>query len=331
MKREFCEGKYNPFEVNKIYFDKRSGFIKFIPKGFKKNNTFWLIIFSMYYVIRDFVAALLKPRKASFKDIYNNKILFVLPSVNNQRALERVIDIVKNKKDIVKVVKQGFYSRFYIAFVSIFYLPSLWKEFKKHTKEDKRIALYYLNPLILSPGLVSFYVRILKKYQPECIVLSNDHIYTTKCLELVCEDLGIKTIYVQHASVSYAFPELHFSYSFLDGKDSYIKYTAEGKKCTGEIILLGAARYDTLSEYRIRRTNKNRKCIGIAINMLDDNKKVNDFCNNILSKYPEIKIKIRSHPALKYKPFVFVYIFSISISFHFFFLFSSNFRHPIAA
>lgn len=305
MNKRYCTGKYNPFKINEILFDSRTGFEKMIPKDFKKHNIFWLIFLSVYFVMKQIAKSLLKPQKESYKDLYDKKLLFVLPSLNNQRALQKVIDIVKPKKNNVRIATHDFYSTLHVAFTSLFYLPNLWKEFPKHTREERRIVLYYLHSFIFAPGLIRFYFHILEQYKPECIVLSNDHIYITKSLELVCEDLGVRTIYVQHASVSYAFPELHFTYSFLDGKDSYLKYTAEGKNCTGNIIMLGAARYDGLSSYRINRSKENRNCIGIAINDLDDNKITNDFCNEILAKRPDLKIKVRTHPALKNTPFVF--------------------------
>ena len=305
MNKKYISGKYNPFKINEIIFDKRSGYWRMIPNDFQRSSVLWMIILSLYVLVKCIGKSLLKPHKNSYRDLYDNKLLFVLPTLNNQRALQKVIDSVQTKKNNVRVVNQNFYSELFVALNSLLYLPRLWKEYKNLTNEERRITLYYRYSFVFSPGLIAFYFRILKKYRPECVILSNDHIYITKSLELVCEDLGIKTIYVQHASVSYAFPELHFTYSFLDGKDSYLKYTAEGKKSTGNIIMLGAARYDKLSSYRINRSLKKRDCIGIAINDLDDNTITNDFCNKILEANPNIKIKIRSHPALKNTPFVF--------------------------
>ena len=244
-------GKYNPFEINKIFFDERNGHRKLIPESFNKNNVFWLIVLSLFFLFRCMAAAFFRLRKKSFDSLYNNKLLFILPTVNNQKTLQNLIAAVKKEKNNVVVAGECYYSRFHVAAVSLVYLPMLLKEFQKLTVEDKRVALYYLHDIVLTPGLTSFYLRVLKKYRPEGVVMANDHLFLTKTLELVCEDFGIKTIYVQHASVSYAFPELHFSYSFLDGKDSLLKYKAEGKKCSGDIIMLGAARYDSLGSYRI--------------------------------------------------------------------------------
>jgi len=305
INRKYITGKYNSYKINEILFDNRCGYWKLIPDSFHKNNTFWLIVLSLFSVVKCFASALFIPRKDSVKDLFDNTILFVLPTLNNQRSLQKVIEKVKSEKGNVRVSSQYFYSKFHVAWSALLYLPFLWKEFQKHTKDEKRMTLHNIYAFVLTPGLVSSYFRIMKKYKPECVVLSNDHIYLTKSLALVCEDLGIKTIYVQHASVSYAFPELHFSYSFLDGMDSYLKYTAEGKKCRGDIVLLGAARYDDLSLYRINRNSEERRCVGVAINEIDDNAITNDFCNEILMNYPDVKIKIRSHPGMKNNPFVF--------------------------
>ena len=305
LNKKYFTGKYNPFEINSIYFDSRSGFGSLVPKDFNRSNAFWLFVLSSYYVLRCLVASFLRPRKYSSKDLYDNKLLFVLPTLNNQRSLQKVIGIVQDKKNNVRVATRGVYSGFYVSIVTMGYFPTLLKEFQRHTKEEKRLILYYLHDIVLTPGLTRFYFRILQKYRPECVVMANDHLFLTKSLELVCEDLGIKTIYVQHASVSYAFPELHFAYSFLDGKDSVLKYTAEGKKCASDIIMLGAARYDALGACRINRKPGKRNCIGVAINELDDNKTANDFCNELLARYPDVRIKIRTHPGMKNKPFVF--------------------------
>ena len=305
INRKYYSGKYNPYKINEILFDHRCGYWKLIPDNFGKENTFWLVVMSLFSVAKCFGSALFIPRKSSVKDLFCKKILFVLPTLNNQRSLQKVIDILKNEKGNVRVSTRHFYSKIHVALISLLCLPFLWKEFQKHSKDEKRMTLHNIYSFVLVPGLVSSYFHILKKYKPECIVLSNDHIYLTKSLALVCEDLGIKTIYVQHASVSYAFPELHFAYSFLDGKDSVLKYTAEGKKCASDIIMLGAARYDALGACRINRKPGKRNCIGVAINELDDNKTANDFCNELLARYPHVRIKIRTHPGMKNKPFVF--------------------------
>ena len=185
-------------------------------------------------------------------------------------------------------------------------MPYFLREIYKLPEKKKRIALYYSYNFLIAPGYVWFYFKLLSRCQPECIVLSNDHVVNRKSLILVCEVLGIKTLYVQHAPVSYAFPELHFTYNFLDGIDAYEKYTFGEKNTLGDTFLLGAVRYDRLSELRqYKKIDAKTHCIGIAINMLDDYDKIDELCKYILEEFPHCSIKIRSHPAMKDKPYVF--------------------------
>ena len=158
---------------------------------------------------------------------------------------------------------------------------------------------------VYTSGVVWFYKRILSSYKPECIVLANDHTFITKPLVLLCEKYDIPCIYVQHASVSHAFPELRFSHSFLDGEDSLRKYTSKGKNSIGNIILWGAARYDNLSKYRVNRVKYQRKCIGISLNKVDDNVISDRLCEDLLHYFPDWTIKIRTHPSMKESPLTF--------------------------
>ena len=98
MNRKYYLGKYNPYKINEILFDNRCGYWKLIPDSFHKNNTFWLIVLSLFSVVKCFASALFIPRKDSVKDLFDNTILFVLPTLNNQRSLQKVIEKVKVKK-----------------------------------------------------------------------------------------------------------------------------------------------------------------------------------------------------------------------------------------
>ena len=311
--KKYIIGKYNPFELNKILFDDRTAFYRLIPKDFNENSFLWCY----FAMLKSFVKPLIKFvfRTTSslsidkYKENYDNTILFFLPTINNQRSLNGVMSIVEKEKENVRLIKDGLnYNncpRLRMLWESMKHLSSIRKTYQRCSHKEKRIFLYYKWDFIDAIGVIWFYNQMFEKYRPECVVLSNDHRYLTKSLELVCEDYGIKTIYVQHASVSHAFPELHFTYSFLDGMDSLLKYTDHEKQATGSVFLLGAARYDTLSIYRNSRDKSKRNCIGIAINPLDNNKIANDFCNRVLEHYPTCHIKIRTHPAMKESPFLF--------------------------
>ena len=315
IRKNYINGKYDPLELNAILLDSRAGFGKLIPDDFQKIQLWHYVISSLRFLYRNIKNSLLQaPSKYKFAWItkygylYNNTLLFNLPTVNNQKAYEKIIANVERVKDNVRIITEFSYDNYpklWIYVISFFYLPFLWLKFKKSSNADRRIIAYNLYDFIIAPGLTFFYFSICRRYKPECVLLSNDHRIFTKTLELVCEDCGIKTIYVQHASVSYAFPELHFTYSFLDGMDALQKYTDGDKQSKGNIFLLGAIRYDGLSAYRLSRRSFYRGCIGVAINLLDDNNITNKVCNLLLEKYPNVKLKIRSHPAMLNNPFLF--------------------------
>lgn len=311
-KNKLAEEKYDTMSLNAICFDRRAPIEKRIPSKIKVHGMWYYSGCMFYAIIRECFKILLRfPIKQWFanwnyyKQIYDNNIVFVVPTWNNQQALKKTINFVKERRQNVVVLDNiGFYKsipRIYVLFYSIIKLGSLLRSISDLSAEDKRIVGYYPDVFLLASGTTKCYSKLLKRFRPECMVIGNDHVYDRKALTLLCEDYGINTVYCQHASVSYAFPELHFAYSFLDGRDSFEKYTAEGKKCAGKVILLGALRYDKLSEYRVRRKSGKRNCIGISINLIDDIDIVNELCLRLLEDM-NVDIKIRSHPSMKKRP-----------------------------
>lgn len=304
------------FEVNSIFLEKEAPFKRLLPKNFKNTSIYYCVIISIFRLLRNMVKTLLfAPLKYKFASIntyshiYDGTILFRTPTLNNIRSISTIIEDVKKERTNVKVIEETLpysaYPILLIDFISLIQLPFIWKKFKKLNLSDRLIVNYYLTYFIYTPGVVWFYDRILRFHKPECVVLANDHTFVTKPLILLCEKYKIPCVYIQHASVSYAFPKLSFSHSFLDGFDAFKKYTSNGKKSKGSIFLLGAARYDNLSKYRKSRDKHLRKCIGVSINKVDDNLIVDRMCTDILSNFPEWKIKVRSHPSMKQNPYVF--------------------------
>ena len=229
--RKYSTGKYSVISVNEILF-KSYGYSLQIPDSYEPHLK--KVVFERAkHLIRQILSSIkwgTFTRRISIKSVkewYDGTILFFLPTLNNQRALQGVYDTVSKQRDNIKWQTKAFSNEtvptILVTIVSLLYLPITYLKLKKLSAKEQRIACFYINYFIDAPGVIFTYFKILKKYKPECVILSNDHIMYMKALELVCEDLGIPTIYVQHASVSNAFPELHFKYSFLDGKDTLDK------------------------------------------------------------------------------------------------------------
>ena len=203
-------------------------------------------------------------------------LLFFGVSLNNRRSLEPIINNVENdtylylNNHVTDVHKRRAWWH------SIPYLFSLIKLYKKSNKEDKALILKYFTRLWTTYGLYKIAGEMLDKYNVKVLVLANDHNDINRCLIFNALEKGIKTVYVQHASVKRGFPRLDFTYSFLDGKESLEKYLYDGKP-KGEVYLSGGVRFDSLYDKIVKR-NYETKRIGIAINMLDDFEKIKSLC-----------------------------------------------------
>ena len=203
-------------------------------------------------------------------------LLFFGVSLNNRRSLEPIINNVKNdtylylNNHVTDVHKRRAWWH------SIPYLFSLIKLYKKSNKDDKALILKYFTRLWTTYGLYKIAGEMLDKYKVKVLVLANDHNDINRCLIFNALEKGIKTVYVQHASVKRGFPRLDFTYSFLDGKESLEKYLYDGKP-KGEVYLSGGVRFDFLYDKIVKR-NYETKRIGIAINMLDDFEKIKSLC-----------------------------------------------------
>lgn len=121
------------------------------------------------------------------------------------------------------------------------------------------------------PYLVYFH-RSLKKFNPEYVIVSNDHNVANRCLLAVAHEFGIKTVYLQHASVSSLFPALRVDYAFLDGKCAFETYKAceinqpdTGRNAPVPIIILSGQK-----KVLKRKLVEKNLVIGLAINALDN-------------------------------------------------------------
>lgn len=74
-------------------------------------------------------------------------------------------------------------------------------------------------------------------------IASNDHSGMSQVGFVAAKTAGIKTVYIQHASVSDKFPPLDVDYAFLEGEDAKAKYLAVGPT-NAKIELIGTMKYD---------------------------------------------------------------------------------------
>jgi hypothetical protein len=220
-------------------------------------------------------------------------LVFFGVSLNNRRSLEPIINKVEKdtflylNNHVTDVHKRRAWWH------SIPYIFSLLKLYRKSNKEDKSLIVKYFTRLWTTYGLYKVAGEMLDKYNVKVLVMANDHNDINRCLLFNALEKGIKTVYVQHASVKKGFPRLDFTYSFLDGQESLDKYLHAGKP-NGEVYLSGGVRFDFLYDKIVKR-NKEVKKIGVAINMLDDFEKVKSLCL-FLKEEGYDDLTLRPHP-----------------------------------
>ena len=220
-------------------------------------------------------------------------LVFFGVSLNNRRSLEPIINKVEKdsylylNNHVTDVHKRRAWWH------SIPYIFSLIRLYRKSNKEDKSLIIKYFTRLWTTYGLYKVAGEMLDKYNVKVLVMANDHNDINRCLIFNALEKGIKTVYVQHASVKKGFPRLDFTYSFLDGQESLDKYLHAGKP-NGEVYLSGGVRFDFLYDKIVKR-NEEVKKIGVAINMLDDFEKVKSLCL-FLKEEGYNDLTLRPHP-----------------------------------
>tara|TARA_R110001583_G_C5669759_1_gene410620 strand:+ start:6147 stop:7370 length:1224 start_codon:yes stop_codon:yes gene_type:complete len=272
-----------------------NGIFDTLPDSYTNNISPKKTLKKVRLIAKDLTAdflRLFKPTK-----IPQSKIWFLVLTQNNIDALKDIKKEIPNSIFVSfyrlrsKVsIKTHYFSLSFLFFHDIIY-PLKW--FFYYLTNKKKAVRYY-DLLFTVNGTYEECVRMLKKANPKAIVFTNDHSVISRALLLAANTLGIKTYYVQHASVTRYFPPLEFSHALLDGEDAYLKY----KEC-GEVKsivhLVGISKFDRY----VNQCNNNEKLtsVGVAYNLTDEIDPIYRFLI-LLRKYNrDIKIIARAHPA----------------------------------
>lgn len=287
------QSKYNKIDIlkiNQIYFQLGAEYKNKIGHPLSKivGRTYLYGALSFLYL---FAKSLFFYRKTLIKP--NDKVvtLYFGQTVNNYRTLEKIFSKDKNhpfvlcKKEEFPIWKQFYYS--------IGSLYSTHKLIKCLDDEKKKVVKANSLTIFCTPGIYKLVGEIVSLYKPEVVVMANDHSTYNRCMIDICKKKNIKTIYVQHASVTDKFPGLTFDYSFLDGQESFEKYEARGLS-QGKVFLSGGVRFDGINR---KKENKIIRRIGIALNEFDDRDKTKKIINYISSCRGDVSIVVRPHPA----------------------------------
>lgn len=170
--------------------------------------------------------------------------------------------------------------------------PALYKRLKD---KDSLLVKNFFKSFCLSYFYLLVFYRTLKRHKPSYVLVSNDHNVDCRCLIAAATALGIKTVYMQHASVSEVFPALTVDYAFLDGQSALDTY----RKCKNNVSPTRCAIKQTKvflsGQKKLLRPNNNAPIkVGMAINPLDEIDKVIKLINILLTE--GFTISLRWHP-----------------------------------
>lgn len=228
-------------------------------------------------------------------DLTMKEILFVVPTINNQKSVKTILNGLPENKCSVwgeELPRRMPYLKIYLLSLKYLYL-FIWL-YLISSKEDRILMRTFDQDFLTACATYKVLeAALLRNPQLKLVVMANDHVLITRCLIELTEKHHIKSLYVQHASVTTAFPPLRFDYSFLDGLESFEKYREVGKM-RGHIFLSGSPRFDAFHNYK----NGEKKFeIGIALNEFDDEELALNLCLYLKGHYSE-NIIVRPHPGM---------------------------------
>lgn len=129
---------------------------------------------------------------------------------------------------------------------------------------------WYLDKFFGVYAYLVYFYRVLRCVQPELVIVSNDLNPANRALLAAAHYLGVKTVYLQHASISSLFPSLRVNYAFLDGQCAWDIYQkCEPNKPTTARRAPLPTIYLTGQQKRLRKSVDKAGRVGIALNALD--------------------------------------------------------------
>ena len=277
-------------KVMNIYDIKRLNYIKYTAmRPLIKHPHSLVVCFAIYFVLIIKHICLMHLGKNGVKEV-----LLIAPSQNNRKTIKTII---QHLPDNIYTIWDNFDKNLPMASIytkSLLHLHLFAKLYFHSDRDDRRlIRMFYLDFLTAISTYECLEKLIINNRNIKLIVFANDHVLINRCLIEISEKQNIKSLYVQHASVTECFPPLRFDFSFLDGQESYDKYYRIGNM-KGISFLTGSPRFDAFSGYG---TSSIKYDVGIALNELDSIEKVMDLCKCIKANYSE-KIIVRPHPAM---------------------------------
>jgi hypothetical protein len=262
------------------------------------------------YVFRAFITLVyncLKLKSIKKNDSIRKKYkqIVYVETINQKNALIDVYDSISDKKETLFILNNklnvnGFDSIFFNTrkqfFLSLFYFFKALSISKNYIRENNNKingthVLVNLSLLLAANKILQGYIQ-----ETGCnkVILSNDHNLIPISLLLISKRLKVTSYYIQHASVSPAFPKLLPDVALLEGQQAIDVYTKIGN-LSKKIHLVGIARLDGF--LGSNKSNYSEELIvGFCLKPFYSKELINLIINTVLSIKKVKKIILRPHP-----------------------------------
>lgn len=234
------------------------------------------------------------------------KFLVFVETINQKNAVLDVFNFMQDqKRDVLFVVNNGIningfdnhqFNNSRSFLLGLFYLPKAFCISRKYAKKNRGIInqTHILVNLSLLLASVRIFNRYLDKTGAEKIVLTNDHNLQPLALLLSAKRKQVKSYYIQHASVSPAFPKLLPDVSLLEGQQAIDTYNQIGN-LSKEIKLVGIARLDGILAYKKESKTKD-VIVGFCLKPYYSIELIKEIIESIKKSGNVTAIILRPHP-----------------------------------
>jgi len=221
------------------------------------------------------------------------EVLFFSTTRNQERALAPVFEKTRDSVFLNESSPHFPLSRIYLYSFPFFF--TTFSHFLRAGGYVRNSFRLFFNEYWCTYGYYIVYRMFLMKNPVRAVVLANDHSLACTALAKAAKDAGIRTVYIQHASVTEAFPPLEFDYALLEGYDALRKYDRPGGSGT-RVFLVGMPRYDAY----IGNVNRNSTLgrLGVCANALDPPDRIEELLKAIRGAFPDMPVFFRPHPSM---------------------------------
>ena len=201
---------------------------------------------------------------------FTKPYVFSFNTINQREALIPLFEALEDQADLISENPDFTEEQLPDAFLkseSLKYSSKMLRWFYSFKGRDKEVFRSRYYNFYRRLGQYNYYRQAFERSKDyvKAFIASNDHSGLSQVGFVAARDAGIKTIYIQHASVNERFPPLKADVAFLDGENAKEKYLSSGKTNT-DIHLVGAMKYDKY--LKSREIDEKKELVGVCFGMV---------------------------------------------------------------